>query len=44
MNRFVVIRGQILDFMYICRAIFHDAAANGTRMPFFSNCIMITKR
>jgi hypothetical protein len=39
MNNSAVVRTQFLDFIYICRAIFHVVAANGIRMPFFSNCI-----
>ncbi|MBP1943784.1 RAxF-45 family protein [Cytobacillus luteolus] len=39
MSRSVVIRGQFLEFIYICRAIFHAFAVNGIRMSFFSNCI-----
>ncbi|HWO74526.1 MAG TPA: RAxF-45 family protein [Bacillus sp. (in: firmicutes)] len=39
MNRFVVGRSQILSFLSICCAILHAAAANGIRMPIFSNCI-----
>ncbi|WP_280635624.1 RAxF-45 family protein [Bacillus sp. 165] len=34
------VRTQFLDFIYICRAIFHATAANGIRVSFFSNCIM----
>jgi hypothetical protein len=40
MNNSAGMRAQFLDYIYICRAIFHVAAANGIRMPFFSNCIM----
>ncbi|WP_281183666.1 RAxF-45 family protein [Bacillus marinisedimentorum] len=37
MNRSVMNRGQEMDFLYLCRAIFHDQSADGIRMPFFSN-------
>lgn len=33
-----------MKHLYLCRAIFHDAAFNGIRMPFFSNSIMKTKQ
>ncbi|WP_328585894.1 RAxF-45 family protein [Rossellomorea aquimaris] len=36
MNRSVGLRGKYLDFIYICRAIFHAFAFKGIRMPFFS--------
>ncbi|WLR51187.1 RAxF-45 family protein [Bacillus tianshenii] len=44
MNRSVFNRGQELDFLYLCRAIFHGAVIQGTRMPFFNNCILRTER
>jgi hypothetical protein len=37
MNRSVGLHGQFLEYIYICRAIFHVFAFNGIRMPFFSN-------
>ncbi|PEY33630.1 hypothetical protein CN354_19000 [Bacillus cereus] len=37
-------RTKFLDFIYFCRAIFHDVVANGIRMPFFSNCIVAIER
>jgi hypothetical protein len=36
MNRSTGLRGKYLDFIYMCRAIFHVFAFKGTRMPFFS--------
>ncbi|WP_269320320.1 RAxF-45 family protein [Bacillus sp. EB01] len=36
MNRSVGLHGQFLEFIYICRAIFHEIAFNGIRMPFFA--------
>lgn len=44
MNRSIVVRTQFLDFIYICRAIFHCVVANGIRMPFFSNFITTIER
>ncbi|PLS15990.1 hypothetical protein CVD28_19825 [Bacillus sp. M6-12] len=38
-----VLREQWLDFMYICRAIFHDVFVEGRSLPFLNNCIMITE-
>ncbi|WP_338055343.1 RAxF-45 family protein [Shimazuella alba] len=40
MNNSAGLRVQFLDFITICRAIFHVAVVNGIRMSFFSNCIM----
>ncbi|WP_442869082.1 RAxF-45 family protein [Bacillus sp. BP-3] len=37
-------RTQFLDFIYICRVIFHRVVANGIRMPFFSNFIITIER
>ncbi|WP_377891142.1 RAxF-45 family protein [Alkalihalobacillus sp. R86527] len=34
-----VVRTEFEDYASCCRAIIHDGAANGTRMPFFSNFI-----
>lgn len=39
MNRSVGLHGQFLEYIYICRAIFHGFAFNGIRMPFFSKFI-----
>ncbi|PLR96079.1 RAxF-45 family protein [Bacillus sp. T33-2] len=44
MTQPVLAHGFWMEFLYICRAIFHVAAANGIRMPFFSNCILEPKR
>ncbi|MDM5186673.1 RAxF-45 family protein [Bacillus sp. DX4.1] len=44
MKRSVAVRTQFLDFIYMCRAIFHGVVANGIRMPFFSNCITAIER
>lgn len=44
MDRSVLNRGQELDFLYLCRAIFHDVAANGIRMPFFRQLNHETER
>ncbi|MGM0845558.1 RAxF-45 family protein [Bacillus salacetis] len=39
MKSSVGLHGQFLEYIYICRAIFHGFAFNGIRMPFFSNSI-----
>ncbi|MFD2973032.1 RAxF-45 family protein [Peribacillus deserti] len=39
MNRFIGLRAQFLNFIYICRAIFHEAIFQGGSLPFFRNCI-----
>ncbi|EEM07255.1 hypothetical protein FO521_16550 [Bacillus pseudomycoides] len=44
MKRSLAARAKFLDFIYFCRAIFHDVIANGIRMPFFSNCIAVIER
>ncbi|WP_284701578.1 RAxF-45 family protein [Cytobacillus spongiae] len=44
MNTTVYAREEMLDSLYIFRAIFHDAAINGTRVPFFNNCICKIKQ
>lgn len=44
MKRSLAARAKFLDFIYFCRAIFHDVVANGIRMPFFSNCIAVIER
>jgi hypothetical protein len=36
MSRSVGLQGQYLEFIYICRAIFHEVANYGTSLPFFS--------
>ncbi|WP_281281365.1 RAxF-45 family protein [Pseudalkalibacillus caeni] len=38
-----VARTQFIEFLHICRAIFHDAVVDGRSMPFFNNCIMTTE-
>ncbi|MBP2241910.1 hypothetical protein J2Z40_002483 [Cytobacillus eiseniae] len=43
MTQAVFARGE-MKHLYLCRAIFHDAAINGIRLSFFSNCIMKTKQ
>ncbi|WP_281397266.1 RAxF-45 family protein [Heyndrickxia vini] len=40
MSNTVFVRGQLMDYMYICRAIFHTQAANGISLPIFSNFIL----
>ncbi|WP_268877592.1 RAxF-45 family protein [Heyndrickxia camelliae] len=44
MNQAVFVRGQWMEHLYICRAIFHAVAINGISMPIFSNCIWKQKR
>ncbi|MGE7218389.1 RAxF-45 family protein [Priestia koreensis] len=44
MNRFTVLREQWLEFMYICRAIFHAGVRNGISLSFFRNSILEIKR
>ncbi|MFJ8530857.1 MULTISPECIES: RAxF-45 family protein [Bacillus] len=44
MKRSLAAHAKFLDFIYFCRAIFHDVVANGIRMPFFSNCIVAIER
>ncbi len=44
MKRSLAARAKFLDFIYFCRAIFHDVVVNGIRMPFFSNCIVAIER
>ncbi|WP_409253125.1 RAxF-45 family protein [Bacillus sp. SCS-153A] len=39
MKSSVGLHGQFLEYIYICRAIFHGTAVKGTRMPIFSNSI-----
>ncbi|WP_306438818.1 RAxF-45 family protein [Longirhabdus pacifica] len=43
MKRSVLTRGKVLEFLYIRRAMFSYAAANGISLSFFSNCI-VTER
>lgn len=31
-----VVRAEFVDYASCCRAIIHDGAANGTRMPFLA--------
>ncbi|MEC2057075.1 RAxF-45 family protein [Peribacillus psychrosaccharolyticus] len=44
MNRSIILREQWLDYMYICRAIFHDAIVQGRSLSFSNNCIMRIER
>ncbi|WP_316571054.1 RAxF-45 family protein [Neobacillus sp. YIM B06451] len=37
MERSVGLQGEFLGFIYICRAIFHEIAFDGTGVPSFSN-------
>ncbi|WP_331716341.1 RAxF-45 family protein [Metabacillus kandeliae] len=39
MKRSVFARADELTFLYLCRAIFHDAANNGISLPNFKSCI-----
>jgi hypothetical protein len=43
MSRSVGLHGQFLEYIYICRAIFHEIAFIGIRMPFFSKLNMKTE-
>ncbi|WP_281503651.1 RAxF-45 family protein [Ectobacillus sp. JY-23] len=43
MNYVLAARAQFLDFIYICRAIFHVTAVNGTGLSFY-NCIAAIKK
>ncbi|MBM7362218.1 RAxF-45 family protein [Priestia taiwanensis] len=43
MNYSVTLRASFLEYVSICRAIFHGFAVNGIRMPFFSKCIVVTE-
>ncbi|MGD6818965.1 RAxF-45 family protein [Metabacillus sp. 84] len=36
MKRSAIAQADRLTFLYLCRAIFHAAAANGTRLSFFA--------
>jgi hypothetical protein len=44
MSRSVGLHGQYLEYIYICRAIFHEVAINGIRMPFFRQLNRKTER
>jgi len=44
MNRSIILREQWLDYMYICRAIFHGAFVQGRSLPFLNNCIVSLER
>ncbi|WP_369901431.1 RAxF-45 family protein [Bacillus manliponensis] len=44
MKRFLAMRTQLLQFLYICRAKFADVVVNGIRVSFFNNCIVAIKR
>ncbi|HHT7221231.1 RAxF-45 family protein [Bacillus thuringiensis] len=37
-------RAKFLDYIYFCRAIFHDVVVNGIRLSFFNNCIVAIER
>nr|WP_281269352.1 RAxF-45 family protein [Falsibacillus pallidus] len=39
MKSSVGLQGQFLEFIYICRAIFHANFNKGTSLPFFRNFI-----
>ncbi|MFY4774138.1 RAxF-45 family protein [Metabacillus sp. RGM 3146] len=36
MKHSAIALAERLTFLYLCRAIFHPAAANGTRLSFFA--------
>lgn len=36
MKRSLAARAKFLDFIYFCRAIFHDVVVNGIRLPFLT--------
>ncbi|MCP9281978.1 hypothetical protein COE81_21475 [Bacillus wiedmannii] len=44
MKRSVAARAKFLDYIYFCRAIFHDVVVNGIRLSFFNNCIVAIER
>lgn len=44
MKRSLAARAKFLDFIYFCRAIFHDVVVNGIRLSFFNNCIVAIER
>ena len=43
MKRSLAARAKFLDFIYFCRAIFHDVVVNGYVCP-FNNCIVAIER
>ncbi|PEC81882.1 hypothetical protein COK00_30055 [Bacillus cereus] len=44
MKRSLAARAKFLDYIYFCRAIFHDVIVNGIRLSFFNNCIVAIER
>jgi hypothetical protein len=44
LSRSVGLHGQYLEYIYICRAIFHEVAFNGIAMPFFRQFNRKTER
>ncbi|MGE1109588.1 RAxF-45 family protein [Bacillus wiedmannii] len=44
MKRSLAARAKFLDYIYFCRAIFHDVVVNGIRLSFFYNCIVAIER
>lgn len=44
MKRSLAACAKFLDFIYFCRAIFHDVVVNGIRLSFFNNCIVAIER
>ncbi|HDR7870346.1 hypothetical protein MNO09_29555 [Bacillus sp. N5-665] len=44
MKRSLAARAKFLDYIYFCRAIFHDVVVNGVRLSFFNNCIVAIER
>ncbi len=44
MKRSLAARAKFLDYIYFCRAIFHDVVVNGIRLSFFNNCIVAIER
>lgn len=44
MKRSLAAYAKFLDFIYFCRAIFHDVVVNGIRLSFFNNCIVAIER
>ncbi|WP_281172546.1 RAxF-45 family protein [Ectobacillus panaciterrae] len=43
MNYFLTTRAQFLDFIYICRVIFHVAAVNGISLSFNKHTSAVKK-
>ncbi|HDX9630535.1 TPA: hypothetical protein ROY30_004260 [Bacillus cereus] len=44
MKRSLAARAKFLEYIYFCRAIFHDVVVNGIRLSFFNNCIVAIER